>query len=99
MDQYVNQLLKDQGVPENLDPEVRQQLIAELNGRISDFINRRLVDSMSDEALPPFEAMLDQQPVDQQQVQQYINEHVPNMNDVVTKALLEFRTIYLGDRA
>jgi hypothetical protein len=99
MDQYLNQLLSDQGVPADVDPEVRQELYNELASRVSDFINRRLVENMEESALPEFGTLLDQEPVDQQKLQQFMTDHVPNSNDIVTKALLEFRSIYLGERA
>lgn len=99
MDQFINKLLQEQGVPEDLDPQVRTQLIAELTGRVMDFMNRRLVDAMDEDALNGFQALLDTDPTDPAVVQDFISAHVPDRDKVITKALIDFRAIYLGDKA
>lgn len=99
MDEFINQLLKDSGVPDNLEPEVRAELVKMLTDRATDLINRRIIDAMSDEDAVAFDKFVDAHPGDAAAVQQFVSEHVPNQEQVVAAALLELRTAYLGDKA
>jgi hypothetical protein len=99
MDQFIDKLLQEQGVPDDLDPQVRQELAAELTSRAVDFMNRRLVDAMDENALNDFQALLDTDPTDPAVVQDFITAHVADRDKVIAKALIEFRSIYLGDKA
>jgi hypothetical protein len=99
MEQFIQQLLRDQDVPEDLDPEVRVQLVSELTSRASDFLNARLIDAMSDETVEHFNTMLDDDSTTPEQVQNFITTNVSNKDQVIARALAEFRMLYLGDRA
>ncbi len=99
MDQFIQQLLREQGVSDTMDPEVRAQLTDELTSRATDFVNRRLIDAMSDEVAAQFNAFLDDESVTPEQVQNFVETNVPNREQVVASALVEFRSLYLGDKA
>jgi hypothetical protein len=99
MEEYIEQLLQEVGVPEGTDPEVRAQLASDLAARANDMVNKRLIEAMSDEDVAAFDKLLDEQPENLQAMQQFIDEHVPDKNRVVGAALLEFRTLYLGEAA
>lgn len=99
MDEYIQKLLRDQGITDTLEPDVRAQLISELTGRANDFLNRRLLDAMSDEAVEQFNKLLNEPSLTTEQVQNFITANVPNRDQVVAAALVEFRALYLGDKA
>ena len=99
MDDFINQLLQEAAVPESVDPEVRAQLVSDLESRLADMINRRLIDAMSEEDALGLEKLLDEQPDNIEAVQGYIEERLPNKDQVVAATLLEFRALYLGDKA
>jgi hypothetical protein len=99
MDEYIQQLLQDAGLPESTDPEVREQLTMDLTARANDLMNRRLIDAMSDEDAEAFDKLLDEQPENIEAMQQFITDHVSNREQVVGAALLEFRALYLGASA
>ena len=99
MEEYINQLLLDNGVPASLDAEVRQQLVSDLSTRAGNMINRRLIDALTDEDAALFEKMIDSNPDDSATLQQFIDSHVPDKNQIVGATLLEFRALYLGDKA
>ena len=99
MDEYIQQLLKDAGVPESTDPEVKAQLAADLSDRARDLINRRLIDSLSGEDVAALDELLDEKPEDLEAMQQFITEHVPDKDKIVGATLLEFRALYLGAAA
>jgi hypothetical protein len=99
MEEFIRQLLKDAGVPESTDPEVRQQLEKDLADRASDLINKRLIDAMSEKDAKAFSKLLDDKPDDLGAMQQFIDQHVPDKEKVAGAALLEFRALYLGAAA
>ncbi len=99
MEEFIEQLLKDKGVPEGVDPEVRKQLAADLVSRATDFVNRRMIDSLSDEQLAEFEKILDEQPNDTSALQNFIEKNVADKESITAAALLEFRALYLGKAA
>ena len=99
MDDYINKLLSESGVPESLDPEVRAQLIEDLTTRVAELINHRLIEAMSPEAVIEFDKLLAERPDDVQATQAFVEQHVPNKDQIVTGSLLEFRALYLGDKA
>ncbi|HVX56135.1 MAG TPA: DUF5663 domain-containing protein [Candidatus Saccharimonadales bacterium] len=99
MEEFIRQLLKDAGVPESTDPEVRKQLEKDLTDRATDLVNRRLIDAMSEKNAEAFSKLLDERPDNLAVMQQFIDEHVPNKEQVAGAALLEFRALYLGAAA
>ena len=99
VDEYINRLLQEAGLPDDLDPEVRAGLVNSLTGRAADLINRRLIDAMSFETAQEFEKLIDDHPDDGAMMQGFIDQHVPDKNKIVAAALLELRTQYLGDKA
>jgi hypothetical protein len=99
MDQFIEQLLREQGAPDDLEPAVRQDLVEDLAARATEFLNRRLIDAMDDTSVEEFSKLLDVEPADPQAIQEFIATHVPDKERVVTEALLEFRSIYLGSKA
>ena len=99
MDQFIQQLLLERGVGDAIAPEVREQLTQELTGRATDFINKRVIDAMSDESVDKFNLMLDDPNTTPEAAQQFIAANVPNQDKVVASALVEFRALYLGDKA
>lgn len=99
MDDYIQQLLKEAGIPEGMDPEVKAQLVSDLTSRASDLVNRKLIDSLSEENATAFNNLLDEKPDDADAIQKFIIEHVPDRDKIVGQALLEFRALYLGANA
>lgn len=96
LEEYVKQLLKEKGLPDNLEPAVHEQLVKDLTLRLTNLINKRLVEAMNDEQLKQFETLMDSQPDNPEALQQYIEENVANKQQVTSAALLEFRQLYLG---
>lgn len=99
MDDYVQQLMKEQGIPDDLDPQVRVELAKEITEQANDYINYRLIQSMSDEAAEKFADMLEDDSMQEHDIQQYIADNVPDVQAAVTAALVDFRSVYLGPAA
>ena len=96
--EFVQQLIAEQGFTRPIDPEVMEQLEADLSSGAIDLINRRLIDAMPEQTVSHFNALLDSDP-SPQAVQAFVEHNVPNLEYVTVQALLEFRQFYLGDKA
>jgi Protein of unknown function (DUF5663) len=99
MEEFIQQLLRDQGIPEDLDADIRAELIEDLTTRANDLINQRLIDALSDQAVEEFNKLLDDESVEPARLQEFIAANVPERQRITTAALLEFRQVYLGDKA
>jgi hypothetical protein len=93
MDDFASRLLIERGV--TTTGPVRDEMHAELVERASDFLNRRLVDAMSEPVLARFTELVEGEP-SAEAVQTFIARNVPNPERVAASALVEFRNIYLG---
>ncbi|MDB5166130.1 MAG: hypothetical protein JWM37_202 [Candidatus Saccharibacteria bacterium] len=99
METFILQLLSEKGLPADLDEAVQEQLIHDLSERASNLVNKRIIESLSDEDATALEHLVDTQPENAEAFQQFIAEHVPNQQEITTRALLEFRALYLGIQA
>jgi hypothetical protein len=99
MEAYILQLLHDAGTPDNLDPQTHDRLVQDLTSRAAQLINRRLLESLSEDDARELDRLTDEQPDNAQLVQTFIEAHVPNSQQVITQALVEFRELYLGNHA
>lgn len=99
MDDYIQRLMQEQGIPADLDPEVRVELAAELTDRAISFVNQRLVLAMTDDVANRFADLAESGQADDEALQKFIEENVPNKDQVLAVALSDFRTLYLGNKA
>ncbi len=99
MDEFIKQLLKDSGVSDDMDAAVREQLQKDLTDRLTDFLNKRIVESMDEKTLAEFEQVIDQNGDDAAKIQTFIEQNVANREQIAASAILEFRALYLGDKA
>lgn len=96
MEQFIKDLLKEKGLPANLEPAVYDRLVKDLSERVEKIVNKRLIDSLSDEQFDQLEKLSASSP-NEQAVQDFINANVPNKDKIVALALAEFRQLYLGN--
>ena len=99
MDDYIQRLMQEQGIPGGLDPEVRAELTAELTDRAISFMNQRLVSAMTDDVANRGAEVAANGQTGDEVLQKFIEENVPNKDQVLAMALSDFRTLYLGDKA
>ena len=99
MEAFILQLLHDKGLPADLDEGVQAQLVKDLTNRLVDMINRRVIDTLSEEQAQELEKLIDQNPDNPQAIQEFIDKNVPDKQEIATKAMFEFRTLYLGANA
>lgn len=95
LDQFVENLLAEKNLP-SMDDAVRIQLVADLKQRLLDQINRALIDALSDEKLNDFNAMLDDESITDERIEQFMAESGINVKQITLQTMLRFSELYLG---
>ena len=96
LQQFIEDLLKEQGMPEDITEDVRQRMVQNLTERANDLINKRLIEAMNDDQVEQLNQLLDSEPHNPQAVQDFTAQHLPNKDQIAAAALAEFRELYLG---
>ncbi len=92
--QFVEELVKEKNL-DGLDQEVLSQIKADLNERVENTLNAAIIENLPAEKLEAFEKMLDDNS-SAEATQKFCQENVPNLDQVLAAALLDFRRIYLN---
>lgn len=81
---------------DNVEPEVLQQIKEDLYERVDDVINGTIIAHLPPEKLEEFNNLLDAH--NSAAIEEFTNEHVPNLQKLIADSLVEFRKIYLGQK-
>lgn len=82
----------------SLDDSMREEMINELYVRLEQFLTGKIIDNLPPEKVEEFIKMNeDNKP--QAEIQGYLQTNISNSEDVMTKAFMEFRNLYLGNVA
>ena len=92
---YVDGLIADKKLPENLDPGVIEQMKLELLDRVENRINAVIINNLTETRLEEFNKILDSEKNDIE-VQSFLKENVPNLTELIATELIVFRQTYLS---
>lgn len=92
---FLEGLLQDAGMT-TLDNEMKEEMIKELYARLDSYLTSIIVDAMPEEHINTFIKLNDEKK-SQQEIQTFIQDHIPNAQDIFTKAFSDFRELYLGN--
>jgi wyosine [tRNA(Phe)-imidazoG37] synthetase (radical SAM superfamily) len=90
---FIDRLMEEKKF-ENISAEVLEQIKEDLTGRVEDRINAATLENMPKEKLEEFNELLDT--ANSEEIQQFCHKNIPNLDEVIAKELLNFRTIYLN---
>ncbi len=90
---FLEDLLREANIPEIL-PEQKELMIEELYVRLDQFLVATIAQYMPEEKLEAFTKVVETNP-DPQEIQRYLQENMPNAQDVLTVAFGKFRELYL----
>ncbi len=94
---YLEGILKDANML-SLDDDMKEEMVKELYARLDNYITSVLVDTMPPDQLEPFIKMNeDKKP--KAEIETFVKQHLPNAQEVFTKAFVGFRDMYLGNVA
>ncbi|NMB56354.1 hypothetical protein GYA19_00235 [Candidatus Beckwithbacteria bacterium] len=80
---------------ENLLPEVRDQIKTDLQDRVNQYLNARLINKLDDKQVEELQELLKQKS-EVEEVNKFFEDRIPNLKEVIAASLLDFRKIYLG---
>ena len=91
---YIESLLNDAGMTE-LDDTLRNEMVQEIFIRLDKYITSVIIENMKPEDVELFIKMNDEGK-SQEEMQTFIKEKIPNAQEVMTNAFINFRELYLG---
>ncbi len=91
--QYITSLLQEAG-KSNLSQEELTSATNDMYHRIETFLIDKLVENLPETKLEEF-TNLSEQATDATVLQQYLQQNIPNVQDVFAKAFEDFRTTYI----
>lgn len=94
---FLDGILKDANMS-ILDEETHEDMLQELYQRLDNFLASIVVQNLPPEHLEQFIKM-NEEKKSREEVQQFLQEKVPNIQEVFARAFMEFRDLYLGNVA
>ncbi len=95
LDKFINQILDEKQLS-GVSDEVRVQLVADLKERLTDQINRALIDTIPEQKIDELNNLLDNSEVTDEQIQQFIIDCGVDDKKVALETMLRFAELYLG---
>lgn len=93
IESFIEELLKKKGVKRGTkDYETQKQILLK---EISETIDSTLINSLRIEDVKKLNELLDKNPSDEE-IQEFFKQKLPNLEEIVTKSMLEFARGYLS---
>ncbi len=92
---FLEGLLQDSGTG-NLDSEMKEEMIKELYARLDSFLTSTIIKNMPAEHLEAFIKM-NEEGKSKEEIENFLKTNMPNSQEVMTRAFMEFRDLYLGN--
>lgn len=91
---FLEGLLRDGGMS-NLDEQTTEDMIQELFIRLDSYMTGAIIDNLDQPNVEAF-IKLAESGADQNTIQEFLKDKIPNAQDIFTNAMLTFRDLYLG---
>ena len=92
---FLEGILQDANIA-SVDEVMHQELINELYARFDSFLAAKIIDNLPPENVEEF-IQMNEENRPQDEVQKFMMDHIPNVEDVFAQIFIEFRERYLGD--
>ena len=90
---FINRLVEEKKF-KDLTPEVTDQIKEDLRKRVEDRVNAAILNNLPEDKLAEFEKLVEKG--DLEEVQTFCSKNIPELDQVIAAALLEFRKIYIN---
>lgn len=94
LDDFINEILNKKQLP-GMNEDVRADVIDDMKTSLLDQINRALIDALPDDKLDEFQQLLDDEAVNDDAIQDFIQRSGVDVSAVTATTLLRFRDLYL----
>lgn len=94
IDDFVESLLNDKGI--EVEPEIREELKADMKKRLMDQINRAAIQALSEEKADELAKKIDDPNFTNEDMAKFMQDSGVNLTEVALETMLRFRSFYLG---
>ena len=94
VDEFIEQLLADKGITD-VEPEVREELVAEMKERLMDQINKAAIMQLSEEKAAELAEKVDDPNFTNEQMTEFMQSSGVNLTEIALDTMLKFRNFYL----
>lgn len=94
---YLEGLLADAGITP-IDDAMKEGMMKDLYVRLDNFLASAILDNIPADQVEAF-IQLNEKKATKEEIDGFLQEHLPNTKEVFTKAFVEFRDLYLGNTA
>ena len=94
IDEFIESLLNDKGIT-NIEPEIREELKADMKKRLEDEINRAAIEALPEEKAAELAKLVEQPDFTNEKMTEFIANSGVNLTEVALETMLRFRNFYL----
>ena len=94
IDEFIESLLNDKGIT-NIEPEIREELKADMKKRLEDEINRAAIEALPEEKAAELAKLVEQPDFTNEKMTEFITNSGVNLTEVALETMLRFRNFYL----
>ena len=95
IDEFIESLLNDKGIT-NVEPEVREELKADMKKRLEDEINRAAIEALPQEKAVELSKLVENPDFTNEKITEFMQNSGVNLTEVALDTMLKFRNFYLG---
>lgn len=96
-DTFIKEMLNAKQWNTAVDGDVRKQLESDLKNRLTDQVNRSVIEAMPEDCVDGLNGLLDREAPDEE-VQRYIADCGVDVRRITLETMLRFRDLYLGSK-
>lgn len=97
IDEFIESLLNDKGI--EVEPDIREDLKADMKKRLEDQINRAAIQALSEEKADELAKKLEDPNFTNEDMAKFMQDSGVNLAEVALETMLKFRGFYLGTEA
>ncbi|MBQ6460828.1 hypothetical protein IJJ36_00105 [Candidatus Saccharibacteria bacterium] len=94
IDDFIESLLNDKGITD-VDPEIKEELKADMKNRLLDQINRAAIMQLSEEKAAELAELVNNPDFTNEQMTEFLQNSGVNLTEVTLDTMLKFRGFYL----
>ena len=91
---FLDSCLYDKGI-RDIPESLKNEMIADLADRLQQWLMQSVFMHLPEEAAPDMEKLMDEG-ASQEQIMQFLQTRVPNINGIFEQEMLKFKEAYLG---
>jgi len=95
IDEFLESLLNDKGITD-IEPDIREELKADMKTRLLDQINQAAIMELSEEKAKELAELVDDPNFTNEKMTEFMQNSGVNLTEVTLDTMLKFRSFYLG---